>query len=104
MKRFLVLVSTLAILVISVGLAVSSCAQKFVYVPSKEIFTTPDKRGIEYQEVFIDSSGNLINGWYFPCFNAKLTVLFFHGNGGNISGCISTAKFITDSGLQLYDD
>jgi len=57
-----------------------------VFYPLKEIDVTPDKWGLSYEPVKIKLSDDLkISGWYIPHPEAKKTVLFFHGNGGNIS-------------------
>ena len=57
-----------------------------VFYPLKEIDVTPEKWGLSYEPVKIKLSDNLkISGWYIPYPEAEQTVLFFHGNGGNIS-------------------
>lgn len=55
-------------------------------LPSRKISATPDQIGLNYEEVFFTASdGVKLNGWFLPVDNALGTLLFFHGNAGNIS-------------------
>lgn len=57
-----------------------------VFYPFKKIESTPKDWGLDYKQVNIKlREGDTISGWYFPHPQAVKTVLFFHGNGGNIS-------------------
>lgn len=47
---------------------------------------TPDEWGLVYQDVSFTTSDDLaLSAWFIPAPTAQGTVLFFHGNGGNIS-------------------
>ena len=55
-------------------------------LPSRKISATPDQIGLLYEEVFFSASdGVKLHGWFLPVDNALGTLLFFHGNAGNIS-------------------
>ena len=57
-----------------------------VFYPIKEIEVTPKDWGLRYDAVDIKlSDERKITGWFLPHPEAEKTVLFFHGNGGNIS-------------------
>lgn len=57
-----------------------------VFYPYRELEATPNSWGLEYEDLYLSGSdGVKLNGWYIPRENAKEVVLFFHGNGGNIS-------------------
>jgi fermentation-respiration switch protein FrsA (DUF1100 family) len=57
----------------------------FVFFPTPEIIYTPAQMGLEYEDVyFTTEDGQQLHGWYVPG-NTDLTLLWFHGNGGNIS-------------------
>lgn len=57
-----------------------------VFYPHRELEATPNSWGLEYEDLYLSGSdGVKLNGWYIPRENAKEVVLFFHGNGGNIS-------------------
>lgn len=59
-----------------------------VYYPEsgRNIIETPDDRGLGYESVEIATlDGESLHGWFIPAPAAAGTVLFFHGNAGNIS-------------------
>lgn len=57
----------------------------FVYFPEREISLTPGNVGLVYEDVFISTSdGVRLHGWFVPG-KSDLTLLWFHGNAGNIS-------------------
>ena len=60
--------------------------KSFIFFPEKRIFQTPADIGIEYEELMIQTSdGVKINGWFIPSTNSRTTMLWLHGNAGNIS-------------------
>jgi len=54
--------------------------------PSRQITFTPDQYGLSYESVDIETEDRIkIHGWFLPVENARATLLFFHGNAGNLS-------------------
>lgn len=54
--------------------------------PGREIVSTPDQIGLAYESVEIATANDeTLHAWYVPAPDAKATILFFHGNAGNIS-------------------
>lgn len=73
-----------------------------IYFPMKEITATPELAGLSYEEVYFDtSSGERLNGWFIPADKAKFTILFCHGNAGNISHRIDKAAMFYDLGINM---
>ena len=59
---------------------------RLVYFPEKRLSNTPKVFGLDYTSVQIATGdGETLHGWWIQVNNAKGTVLFFHGNAGNIS-------------------
>jgi len=65
-----------------------------IYYPAigRDLVATPDQAGLAYETVKISTTdGETLHGWFVPASaaasatTAKGTVLFFHGNAGNIS-------------------
>ena len=55
-------------------------------ISGRDLISTPENIGLTYQDVEFVSEDNIkLHGWFIPNENAKATVLFFHGNAGNIS-------------------
>lgn len=61
---------------------------RLVYYPEigRELAVTPQSYGLAFESVEIRTAdGETLHGWWVPVENARGTVLFFHGNAGNIS-------------------
>ncbi len=73
-----------------------------VFFPTKNISQTPDQWGLKYEDVYLESSNqNKIHGWYLPVKDSKQVLLFFHGNGGNISHRGDSLKIFNRLGLNV---
>ncbi len=60
--------------------------QRLVYRPARALIANPEGLGLYYEPVWLTASdGVRLHGWYVPASNAPYTVLYLHGNGGNIS-------------------
>ena len=58
----------------------------FIYFPSRAIERTPADAGLDFEDVtFQASDGVSLHGWHIPAPDAVATLVWFHGNGGNIS-------------------
>lgn len=76
---------------------------RFIYFPQSEIDYTPDMAGLPYEDIYFKTEDNvLLNGWFIPVENAKNTLLFFHGNGGNISHRLESLKIFHEIGLSVF--
>ena len=77
--------------------------QKGLYYPIKEMSQSPSKLGIKYEEVnFKTSDGETLNGWYVPVQNAKVTILYCHGNAGNICHRLHKVEFFHETGINFF--
>lgn len=98
-----------AILVIGLFLFLSAMAYfgqgGMIFAPSREIEITPDEVGLAFEDIFINVTDNeKIHAWYFPAVATEATsktVLFCHGNAGNISGRIETAQLLLELGVNV---
>ncbi len=80
--------------------------QKGLYHPDREIPETPKNLGITFEEVnFKTADGQLLNGWFIPAKDAKVTILYCHGNAGNICDRLHKVEFFHNMGANffLYD-
>ncbi|MFK5891754.1 MAG: alpha/beta fold hydrolase, partial [Pseudomonadota bacterium] len=72
------------------------------FFPSQQLIETPDDWGLAYEDVYLSSSeGVKIHGWYIPHQQAQQVVLFFHGNGGNISHRGDSIKIFNRLGVNV---
>ncbi len=61
---------------------------RLIYYPEigREAAVTPQSYGLTFESVEIRTTdGESLHAWWVPAENARGTVLFFHGNAGNIS-------------------
>jgi hypothetical protein len=71
-------------------------------MPSRTVIMTPADAGLDYESVTIPTSDGLsLDGWYLPKTGARSTILFFHGNAGNISHRLESLKLFHELGLSI---
>ena len=77
--------------------------RKGIYFPIRKIDLTPREIGLEFEDVyFFSSDGTKLNGWYIPAKESRTTVLFCHGNAGNISHRIEAIDMFCRIGLDVF--
>jgi len=80
-----------------------SCTQ-LIFQPQRVQFATPDRLGVMYEDVELETYDQVkLHGWKLLA-SAELrgTVLFFHGNGENISTHFANVHWLTDHGYDVY--
>jgi len=76
---------------------------KLLYFPDKNIIANPDFYGMKYEDVNFETSDKInLHGWYIPADSAKHTLLFCHGNAGNISHRMESIKQFHDLDLNVF--
>jgi fermentation-respiration switch protein FrsA (DUF1100 family) len=81
-------VTSVAIAYGAVLLLVFVFQSRLVFYPGigREVSFSPQTYGLRYESVEIHTAdGETLQAWWVPAENARGTVLFFHGNAGNIS-------------------
>ena len=74
-----------------------------VFMPSARLVATPSDHNIAYEDISLITEDNIrLHGWYMPVNNARATLLFFHGNAGNISHRIGSFKIFQELGLSVF--
>ncbi len=76
---------------------------RLLYFPSSEMIGTPALAGLEFEEVYFQAGdGTALHGWYVPAPEARATLLFCHGNGGNISHRLESILIFHRLGLNVF--
>lgn len=76
---------------------------RFVYFPYSAIEATPKDAGLAYEEVILTTKDELkIHGWFLSQDNPRATLLFLHGNGGNISHRLEKLSIYNQLGLAVF--
>jgi len=76
-----------------------------VYFPEREIVLTPESAGFSFEDVYFSTQdGVQLNGWFMPAMHTqepRATVIYFHGNAGNIGDRIDKARLFCELGLNV---
>lgn len=100
-SKILFILGVAALVYVALVALIYFSQSRMVYFPSRDIDYTPDRIGLEYSDVWLDTeSGNRIHGWYVPRPGARLTVLMLHGNAGNISHRLETLQILHQIGVN----
>jgi len=76
---------------------------KLLFYPTRTLVYYPDAAGLDYEDVYLQTrDGERLHGWYVPHENRRGTLLFFHGNAGNISGRIESIRQFNQLGLDVF--
>ena len=72
-------------------------------MPARDLISSPEDIGLTYQNVELVTDDNIqLHGWFIPNDNAKGTLLFFHGNAGNISHRLESISLFHDLELNVF--
>ncbi|MFC1683883.1 alpha/beta hydrolase [Pseudomonadota bacterium] len=74
-------------------------------LPSRVVAATPADIGLAFDPLSIDTAdtadGETLDGWYVPAKTPRGTLLFFHGNAGNISHRLDSIAIFHRLGLNV---
>jgi len=99
MKLILWIIAFAAILF----LAIRYIEKQSIFFPMKGLAATPLEAGLPYEDIYFETSDSKrLNGWFVPCKNAKSTILFCHGNAGNIGHRLEKILIFHDLGLNTF--
>jgi len=91
--------------VVVVHLLLVGCEMKdFIFFPEPLISGTPQSVGLAFEDVYVTTSdGVRINGWYVPVAGSTTTLLWFHGNAGNLSDRVHQLRQLHDQlGVNMF--
>lgn len=74
-----------------------------IYHPEmgRDVSTTPSQAGLIYEDVkLVTTDGVALHGWFVPSSQPRGTVLFLHGNAGNISHRLDSLKMFQHLGYS----
>jgi len=72
-----------------------------IFFPSHERYDTPLAMDIQPEDVWLKTDDNVqLHGWFVDQ-QAPLTILFFHGNAGNVTHRFEKIKLMSDIGFNI---
>jgi len=70
--------------------------------PSRALEASPADRGWDYEDVTLETEdGVRVHGWWLPVDSPRGSLIFFHGNAGNISHRLASLSIFRDLGLSV---
>ena len=82
---------------------ISIFQSNLIYFPSTDIKANPQSIGLEFESVIFESMDKTkLHAWYVPKKDANATLLFLHGNGGNISHRLDSIKIFNSLGMNVF--
>jgi fermentation-respiration switch protein FrsA (DUF1100 family) len=100
------LIAAATIFYVLLGVALYFMQERMVFLarlPGRELEVTPRDAGFEYVDVTTKTADGLaLHGWYVYARNPRGTVLFLHGNAGNISHRLDSIAIFHELGLDTF--
>ena len=75
---------------------------RFIYYPDPKWIVTPSRLGLEAEEVLLaPEPGVQLHAWFFPRPDPLASLLFCHGNAGNVSHRLENVFHLLQTGFQV---
>jgi uncharacterized protein len=95
--------SCIILLAVLVPLAGTGCKNRLMFHPYGQLVSDPSAAGMAFEDVYFKTEdGILLNGWWVASPEGRGTVLFCHGNAGNISFLVETIGIFRGMGLNVF--
>ncbi len=91
----------LLLIVLTTGATLWLRQPAMLFYPVTELVATPFDVGLAYEEVKLSADSIELHGWYLPNPGSERTLLFFHGNAGNISHRLDSLQIFHRLGLNV---
>jgi fermentation-respiration switch protein FrsA (DUF1100 family) len=105
MRTVLVFIALAFILYAGFSLMLYLLQDRMVFLPNmpgRELEATPESIGLDFEDAWINTEdGERLHGWFVPAEDARGTLLFFHGNAGNISHRMESVLIFNHLGLNV---
>ena len=76
---------------------------KALYYPTKDFDVSPKDMGSSYEDIYINTKDGIrINAWFIPADGSEYTILYLHGNGGNISNRLDKIAILNELGCNAF--
>ena len=99
----LTVVITLAAAYLLIAALLYVAQARLVYFPTRSIEATPAACRLAFEDVaFAAADGTKLSGWFVPAENPRGTLLFCHGNAGNISHRLESIEIFRHLRLNTF--
>jgi len=77
--------------------------RKNIYYPLRDMGLTPREADLKYSDIFFTTDDKVkLNAWFIKAHPESKTVLFCHGNAGNISHRLDVIELLNGLGLNVF--
>jgi len=77
--------------------------ERLLFHPTRNLVASPADVGLAFEDVqFTSTDGESLHGWWVPHDNPFATILFLHGNAGNISGRVDIIEKLHGMGVNVF--
>ncbi len=74
-----------------------------IFYPEKQLRFTPKDINAPFNDIYIKTQDHItLNGWFVPCDNSKYTLIFLHGNAGNIGNRLDKIKLLRQVKCDIF--
>ncbi|MGH8584227.1 MAG: alpha/beta hydrolase [Gammaproteobacteria bacterium] len=101
--RVLSVATALAVLWLAAAGLLYLFQEQMVFIPARRLVATPQALGLRYEDVRIEAGdeGISLHGWYVPAAVRAPTLLYLHGNAGNVSHRLVPLQVLHALGLNV---
>jgi hypothetical protein len=88
---------------VAFGVVLFIFQHRLVYLPETRMVGTPHDIQLSYEAIYFKTRDDVeLFGWYVPASNSRGTILFCHGNAGNISDRLDYLGIFHRLGLSTF--
>ncbi|MBI4482599.1 MAG: alpha/beta hydrolase [Acidobacteria bacterium] len=75
----------------------------FIFFPTRALHSKPSAYGMRFRDLSVATTDGLkLHGWYVPSPSSQITLLFLHGNAGNISDRLEKIRLFVEAGWDVF--
>lgn len=105
LREMLILILLILFLLLALSLYLYLNQTNLIYLPdlpSRHLDATPHQVGLNFESVELMTTDRVkLHGWFIPHESPRATLLFFHGNAGNISHRLDSLFLFNSLGLAV---
>ncbi|MCD6413044.1 MAG: alpha/beta hydrolase [Elusimicrobia bacterium] len=103
LKNILTAIPVFAFIYVFMALIGYFFQKGLIYDPSRRFVKNPENVGLNYEDVYFETSDGIkLNGWFVPQPAGGKVILFCHGNADNISFFCDSIKQFRDLGFGVF--
>jgi len=97
------LLASVVVLYLLTATAIWWVQTRVLYHPRKTVDVTPADLGLRFDAVKLPLNGDVLAGWWVPSKNdPAATILYLHGNAGNVSANADQVRRLAVTGLNIF--